>query len=308
MNILHLRYAIEVAKTRSISKAAEALFMAQPNLSRAIKELEESIGITIFKRTSKGMSPTQSGEKFLEYAKSIIEQIDKIESLYKQNSSDKLMFSISVPRDSCITLSFVEFVNQYASAESLQFNFKETNSLKAIQNVLENNFNLGIIRFQNVHEQYFMTLLKEKGLASTSLWEFEYSIIMSAEHPLANQPFVEYSSLSNYIELAHGDPYVPYLPQHEIFKEEMNEQIKKRIFVYERGSQYDLLSGVPLTYQKVTATPQSILEKYKLVVKECVGNKRIYKDMLIYKKNYKLTELDKSFLKKLKEAYRECEV
>ena len=72
MNLMHLKYAVEVEKTRSISKAAENLFMSQPNLSRAIKELEETLGITIFKRTSKGMSLTPQGEEFMQYARKII--------------------------------------------------------------------------------------------------------------------------------------------------------------------------------------------------------------------------------------------
>ena len=78
MNILHLRYAIEVERTRSISKAAENLFMGQPNLSKAIRELEENLGVTIFKRTSKGIVPTQKGEEFLVYAKRILVQIDEL--------------------------------------------------------------------------------------------------------------------------------------------------------------------------------------------------------------------------------------
>ena len=63
MNILHLKYAVEVAKTRSISKAAENLYMGQPNLSRAIKELEESLGITIFRRTTKGISAVRPADR-----------------------------------------------------------------------------------------------------------------------------------------------------------------------------------------------------------------------------------------------------
>ena len=72
MNILHLKYAVEVEKTSSITKAAENLFMGQPNLSRSIKDLEETLGIKIFRRTSKGIVPTIQGEEFLTYAKSKI--------------------------------------------------------------------------------------------------------------------------------------------------------------------------------------------------------------------------------------------
>ena len=65
MNLLHLKYVVEVEKTRSISKAAENLLMGQPNLSRAIRDLEQSLGVTLFRRTSKGISPTPEGEEFL---------------------------------------------------------------------------------------------------------------------------------------------------------------------------------------------------------------------------------------------------
>lgn len=92
MNILHWKYAIEVERTRSINRAAENLFMGQPNLSRAIKELEESLGITIFKRTSKGMSPTPQGEEFLQHAKKILSQIDEVEALYNTNHGGRVRF------------------------------------------------------------------------------------------------------------------------------------------------------------------------------------------------------------------------
>lgn len=82
-NIQHLRYAVEVAKTGSISRAAENLFMGQPHLSKAIRELEEDMNITIFRRTPKGVEPTEQGEQFIEYARRILEQIDELEALYK---------------------------------------------------------------------------------------------------------------------------------------------------------------------------------------------------------------------------------
>ena len=79
MNILHLKYAVEIAKTGSLNKAAENLYMGQPNLSRAIRELETSLGITIFERTSRGMIVTADGEEFLQYARRILAQIDEME-------------------------------------------------------------------------------------------------------------------------------------------------------------------------------------------------------------------------------------
>ena len=76
MNILHMKYAVEVAKVGSLNKAAETLLIAQPNISRSIKELEADLGITIFDRTSKGMFLTPEGENFIGYAKNILKQIE----------------------------------------------------------------------------------------------------------------------------------------------------------------------------------------------------------------------------------------
>lgn len=91
-NILQLRYALEVQKTGSISRAAENLFMGQPHLSRAIRELEDSFGISIFKRSTKGVIPTPDGEEFLKYAKKIVTQIDEMEKTYKERNVKKESF------------------------------------------------------------------------------------------------------------------------------------------------------------------------------------------------------------------------
>ena len=95
LNVLHMKYAVEVAKTGSLNKAAEKLFMAPPNLSRSIKELESDLGITIFERSQKGVTLTPDGEEFIGYAKSLLKQIDHVESLYKENGSKKQRFSIN---------------------------------------------------------------------------------------------------------------------------------------------------------------------------------------------------------------------
>ncbi|MEG1603495.1 MAG: LysR family transcriptional regulator, partial [Cloacibacillus sp.] len=106
-NIQHLRYAVEVERTGSISRAAENLYMGQPHLSKAIRELEEDMNITIFNRTTKGVAPTPQGERFLEYARNILAQIDELESLYKPSGARS--FSISLPRASYAAAAFAKF-------------------------------------------------------------------------------------------------------------------------------------------------------------------------------------------------------
>lgn len=109
MNLIHLKYAVEVAKTHSISKAAENLYMGQPNLSRAIKELEESLGITIFRRTARGISVTPDGNEFLQRARRIVAQVEEVEEMYQSGSMRKQSFSACVPRASYFSNAFAAF-------------------------------------------------------------------------------------------------------------------------------------------------------------------------------------------------------
>ena len=109
MNLLHLKYAVEIAKTKSISRAAENLYMGQPNLSRAIKELEESLNITIFQRNTKGITITPEGEEFLHYARRILNQVEEVEAIYNDSHKPKQRFSVCAPRASYISYAFAEF-------------------------------------------------------------------------------------------------------------------------------------------------------------------------------------------------------
>ncbi|MBE6661192.1 MAG: LysR family transcriptional regulator, partial [Ruminococcaceae bacterium] len=109
MNILHMKYAVEVARLGSLNKAAETLMIAQPNISRSIKELEADLGITIFQRSAKGMVLTPDGEEFMDYARDILHRIDKIEQSYRDGSHKKRKFSISVPRACYISAAMAEF-------------------------------------------------------------------------------------------------------------------------------------------------------------------------------------------------------
>lgn len=307
MNLAHLRYAVEVERCGSISKAAENLYMGQPNLSRAIKELEEDLGIEVFSRNSKGAIPTLQGEEFLSYAKSILAQVDEMESLCRRYSEDRIVFSISTPRVSSITHAFTRLVKSLDLSKKVEINYKETNSLKAIRNVNDGVSNLGIIRFQAAFESGFNMLLAEKGMVSELLWDFHYRVIMSKRHPLAAKEDLAYTDLAHYVEVAHGDPYVPFMPMSEIKKAEFPDFVDKRVFVYERGSQFDILSDVDFSYMWVSPIPQVILDRYGLVQKSCADMDRTYRDVLIRKKNYCLSSIDRLFMREIRAVQSELE-
>ena len=303
MNILHMKYAVEVAKMGSLNKASESLFVALPNISRSIKELEADLGISIFERTAKGMSLTPEGQEFIGYAKDILKQIDHVESIYKGDTRKKQKFSISVPRSCYISDAFAHFSKELTH-DAAEIFYKETNSQRAINNILNHDYKLGIIRYAENYDKYFKTMLEEKGLNYEMVTEFSYRLIMSRESPLAKIEDITFDDLKDCIEIAHADPYVPSLPLSKVVKEELPDNIERRIFIFERASQFDLLSQNNETFMWVSPTPPDILERYNLIQKDCKENKKIYKDLLIYKKEYKLSDLDKKFITALCESKR----
>lgn len=305
MNITHLKYAVEIEKSRYLNKAADNLYMAQPNLSRALKELEDSIGITIFKRTPNGMLVTPDGEEFLEQAKKLLREIEEIEDKYQNGKRNKETFSISVPRATYISYAFSRFASKVDSDHRADLFYKETNSMRAINNILHADFKLGIIRYALNYEQYFAEMVKEKNLVSENLTLFNYYLAMSKNHPLAEKREIDFDDLKDYIEVAHADPYVPSLSAAVVRKEELPDNTKRRIFVFERASQFELLNMTEGTFMWVSPLPEKLLEQYGLVQKKCACNQKVYKDILIYPKNYKLSKLDKMFISELKDTIRD---
>jgi DNA-binding transcriptional LysR family regulator len=295
VNILHLRYAVEVEKTSSITKAAENLYMGQPNVSKAIKELEASIGVTIFRRTSQGVVPTQRGKEFLSYARSILAQIDQMESMYRARRQEKLGFAVSVPRASYISYAFARFVAALDREKMLEINYCETNSLKTIENVTQDDFALGIIRYPLSEERYYLGLLADRRAQHHVVWDFTHVLLMAQDHPLARAEEIRPGDLTPFFEIKHGDIAAPTDPSSHA----ASALSRHAIFIYERGSQIDLLNQVADSYIWCSPLPPALLARYRLVQRRCVGVEQSHRDAIIYPRGHKLSKLDKAFITEL---------
>lgn len=305
MNLIHMKYAVEVAETGSINKTAEKLYVGQPNLSRAIKELEASLGVTIFERSAKGMFLTPDGEVFIRYAKNILKQVDAVEGLFKDGNVSKKRFSISVPRASYIADAFAKFTKLISSDVDVEISYKETNSTKTFKNILQEDYKLGIIRYEEIYDKYYKSMMDEKGLYYELVTEFNYALLINKNSPLASEHTITPEILKKYIEISHADPFINSLPFGDIKKAELPENSNQQIFIYERASQFELLSQNPETFMWVSPVPDTLLERYDLIQRHCNDKNQIYKDVLVHKKEYVLSDLDKLFISELCKAKRE---
>lgn len=309
MNTLHFKYAVEIEKTRSITQAAQNLYMAQPNLSKAIKELENTLGIIIFRRTSKGVIPTDQGLKFLGYAKKILIQIDNMEAIHAPDKQQNRKLRISVPRAGYISKAFSEYIASTESCDDMEIYFCETNSMRTIEHVREHGYDFGIIRYNTAHEKYFTDFLAEKNLDGKLLWEYEMLAVMSAEHPVANDDSLNYAELSSqYTELCQGDDSVPYIPGavEKLFAENRPADVPvKRVCMFDRGSALDFLLTVPQAFMLDSPVPSSLCGKYGLIQRKCAFRDNSFKDMIVYSSGHKLTEKELQLINRLYEVRNE---
>ena len=303
MNVLHMKYAVEVSRLGSLNKAAESLLIAQPNLSRSVKELEAELGIVIFTRSAKGMVLTPEGEEFIGYASEILKQIDLVDKMYKEGAPKKQRFSVSVPKASYISEAFAQ-LSKMISSDYAQMLYREADSQGTIQNVLSNDCKLGIIRYGENDDKYFKLMLEEKGLAYEMVTEFSCRLVMSEESPLASKENIKLDDLQDYVEVSVADPQGSSISK--TAKEELFDNISRRIFISESADQFDLLSENPKTFMWVSPLPDKILKRYGLVQRKCQDKGKIFKDMLIYREGYRLTQADKQFITALCDAKRKC--
>ncbi len=306
MNILHMKYAVEVAKAGSLKGASETLLIAQPNLSRSIKELEADLGITIFERNPRGMVLTGEGEEFMGYAREILAQIDQVDRLYREGVVKKQRFSVSVPRACYISEAFARFTTTLTPDQAAEIFYMETGTQRVIGNILENGYGLGIVRYPEYLDKYYKNLLDEKDLSYELLTEFSYQVILNRDHPLAAKESLTMAELIPYMEITHADPHVPSLAKgsREESENEEGERCPRRIFIFERASQFDLLRHNPQTFMWVSLVPSAVLEQHGLVLRPCTDNRKGYRDVLIYRNGYALTKLDKAFITEVCEAKR----
>lgn len=305
MNTLHFKYAVEVERTGSITQAAENLFMGQPNLSKAIMELEETLGFQIFERTSKGVIPTDKGSVFLVYAKNILASIEKMEALSDKNSAGQTL-SLVFPRSIYIASAVKKLSVGLDFSGKLRLNIRETNSVQIINSVAAGMFSLGIVRYRLLHEKYFMDYIHDKDLDVIPFWEFD-SMVLTSERNYRNAEKITFQELGGMTPVTFGDESIPYLSFGEVRRDAKSPAADKAVFVYDRSTALDLLEAIPDSYMLTAPVAKKELEKHSLIQKKCeIPNERT-KDVIIFQKGYKFTHLDRKFIDILSEIKNETE-
>lgn len=197
MTLQQLRYAITIADCNSMNKAAQALFISQPSLSASIRDLEKEIGITIYKRTNRGITITPEGEEFLGYARQVTEQYELINHKYVDKSNIKKKFSVSTQHYSFAVKAFVELVKQFGMDE-YEFAVHETKTYEVIENVKNFKSELGILYLNDFNRKVLTKILNENNLVFTELFDCNIFVYLWKGNPLANNEVITLQDLEEY--------------------------------------------------------------------------------------------------------------
>lgn len=241
MTLQQLKYVTTTANIGSISEAAKRLFVSQPSLTKAIKELEKEMGITIFDRTNKGITVSKEGERFLGYARQVLEQAALLEEQYKSQSGGKKQFSVSTQHYSFAVNAFVELLKG-AEIDQYDVSLRETQTYEIIDDVAHMKSEIGLLYYNDFNRPVLEKLIHTNELTFTELFTAHPHIFIGKTHPLAHKEVVSMDELEEYpyISFEQGDHNSFYFSE-EIFSTVVRP---KHIRVRDRASLFSLLLGL----------------------------------------------------------------
>ena len=241
MTLTQLKYVVTVAGEKSMNEAAKKLFISQPSLSTAIRELETEIGIEIFRRTSRGIVVTPEGEEFIGYARQVTEQCELIETKYVQKEKVKRKFGVSMQHYTFAVNAFVEKVKQFGM-EKYEFAVRETKTYEVIEDVKKFKSEIGILYINEFNQKVLNKLFNEYELEFHELLRCSIYVYLWKGHPLAQQQEITLEELADYpcLSFEQGN-YNSFYFAEEVLS---NYQYKQLIKANDRATLLNLMVGL----------------------------------------------------------------
>lgn len=241
MTLQQLRYAVSVANNKSMNKAAEEMFITQPNLSSSIKDLEEEIGIEIFLRSNRGVVITPEGEEFLAYARQMIDMYSLIEDKYIEKKSLKKKFSVSMQHYTFAVEAFMNIARDYGM-EDYEFAVHETKTFEVIDNIKKQKSEIGVLYLNDFNEKALRKVFRDNQLEFVELFDCDIYVYLAKSNPLAQKEIIDFEDLTEYpcLSFDQGD-YNSFYFAEEVYS---TYDYKKLIKANDRATLLNLMVGL----------------------------------------------------------------
>ena len=297
MNITELRYLVAIRKWGSVSAAAKQLYAAQPNVSKALKNLEEEYNLRIFERSSTGMIPTEQGRRFIAQAERVLEEVTRLNQSVQEEQNRCAELRVMIPHATYASYAAVDYLEQAAGVEQLRIHIREGGSMEAMDFVLRRGYHLALLRYAIEDDEHYSYYCARRGLKMEPVMDFEYNLLTNRDGPLAKREVQDLAELNQYMEILHDDFQLPGEEGGDGVRWHVNDS--RRIHVYERCSQFSILQQLPTAYMWASPMPKKALEQYHLVLKKCPAQRQRMRDVLVYPDKGDLRPEEKSFIELL---------
>lgn len=197
MTLQQLNYVITISECGSLNKAAEILYVAQPSLTGAVKELEKELGITIFNRSGRGVTLTNDGTEFLLYARQVYAQYKELLEKYGKTGNLKKKFGVSTQHYSFAVKAFVEMVKTFDTSK-YEFAIRETKTKEVIDDVSTMRSEIGILYLSDFNRKALLKILSSQQLEFHSIIHCKPYVYLWKGHPLAKQKSITLPELQQY--------------------------------------------------------------------------------------------------------------
>lgn len=241
MTLIQLNYLITIAETKSLNKAAEQLYVSQPSLTNAIKELEKELGITLFYRSGRGVTLTNDGTEFLLYAKQIYGQYESVLEKYGKGGSYKKKFGVSTQHYSFAVKAFVDMAKEFDMSK-YEFALRETRTMEVISDVNTMKSEIGILYLSDFNRKAIEKLLKSYDLEFHHLVDCQAYVYIWKDHPLAKEASISFAQLNGYpcLSFEQGDNSSFYFAEEILSTNEYSQVIKAN----DRATMLNLMVGL----------------------------------------------------------------
>ncbi len=294
MNITELRYLVAIMECGSVSAAAKQLYAAQPNVSKALKNLEEEYHVRIFERSSTGMIPTEQGRHFIEQAERVLREVNRLDQSVQEEQERCAELRVMIPHATYASYAAVDYLEQAVSIDRLHIHIREGGSMEALDFVLRRGYHLALLRYAIEDDEHYTHYCARRGLKMEPVMDFEYCLLTNRDGPLAKKEIHDLSELDKCLEILHDDFQLPGEDGGDGVRWHVNPE--RRIHVYERCSQFSILQRIPTAYMWASPMPRKALEQYHLVLKKCPAQRQRMRDVLVYPDKGRLRPEEQTFV------------
>ena len=294
MNITELRYLVAIMECGSVSAAAKQLYAAQPNVSKALKNLEEEYHVRIFERSSTGMIPTEQGRHFIEQAERVLREVNRLDQSVQEEQERCAELRVMIPHATYASYAAVDYLEQAVSIDRLHIHIREGGSMEALDFVLRRGYHLALLRYAIEDDEHYTHYCARRGLKMEPVMDFEYCLLTNRDGPLAKKEIHDLSELDKCLEVLHDDFQLPGEDGGDGVRWHVNPE--RRIHVYERCSQFSILQRIPTAYMWASPMPRKALEQYHLVLKKCPAQRQRMRDVLVYPDKGRLRPEEQTFV------------